>query len=129
MDEANTTVSKYSEDLAKGLADPAEAQRAAQWMHKVDGQYTAFTGNVRQALRFMPFGSWYANAARLVMVTLPRDHPLFDELLQGVAKYQSPQWNQQHAGLPQDMQDSLKVGPNAFEDSASCCRSAFSRRR
>jgi hypothetical protein len=114
--ETNTQVSKYTDDLAKGIATPEEAQRAAQSMHKVDGQYNAFIGIARRALRFFPFGSWYVNAARLVMVTLPRDHPLFDALLQDTARHMNPQWQQQHAGLPEDMQSSLKVGSNAYED-------------
>lgn len=113
---ANTAVSKYADELARGLATPAEAARAAQYMHKTMGQYNAFSANVRYAMRYAPFASWYMNAARLIFVTLPRDHTLFSALVQDANQAASKQWGQQHAGLPGDLQTAMNVGPNAWLD-------------
>lgn len=114
--DANANITKYADDLAKGIANPDEAIRAADFMHKTMGQYNAFTANTRIALRAAPFGSWYLNAAKLVFEVLPRDHPLFSALVQDAHQAIQQQWNQQHAGLPSDLQTAISVGPNAWVD-------------
>ena len=114
--DASASVDKYAEKLAEHLATPADAERAADALHTAYGKYNAFTANTRVGLRLMPFGSWYMNAARLVFQTLPRDHPLFDALLQDTQHANAASWNAQHAGLPPDMQASLPVGPHAYLD-------------
>lgn len=114
--DAELAVNKYSQKLADGLASEADAERAAQMMHRVYGQYNAFTANSRYALRLMPFAPWYINAARLVFQVLPRDHPLFSALLQDINQATQKGWTQQHAGLPADLQTALNVGPNAWLD-------------
>ncbi|MGZ6272183.1 MAG: hypothetical protein ACXWPJ_08990 [Candidatus Limnocylindrales bacterium] len=108
--EANVDMRHYAGKLADQLATPADAERAARSIHTALGKYNAFTANSRLALRVMPFASWYINAARLVMVTLPKDHPLFDALLQDEHQAMQKQWAATHQGLPTDLQDALPVG-------------------
>lgn len=113
---ANRSVNQYVDELRKGLATPAGAERAAKDMHMWLGQYNAFTGNMRSVMRVMPFASWYINAAKLVMIQLPRDHPLFSALVHDTDMAVQNQWDQQHAGLPDDLQTAVSMGPGEWLD-------------
>lgn len=114
--DANTNVTRYVDELRQGFANPATVERAAASMHRWLGQYNAFTGRERAFLRMAPFASWYMNAAKLVFLHLPRDHPLFSALVHDVNLATQQDWAAQHAGLPADLQSAASVGPNAWLD-------------
>jgi hypothetical protein len=115
--DANTTVKRYTDELARGYSDPKLAEDAANYIHKTMGQYNNWTARQRWVItRATPFAPWYVNAARLVFAGLPAGHPLASALIQDVRQATAQQWNAQHSGLPADMQSSLKVGPGAWLD-------------
>lgn len=113
---ANTSIKDLARKTAEGLNDPVQAERAARDMHYAYGQYQAYTARTRMAIRVAPFASWYVNAAKLVYLHLPKDHPYASVLLHDIAKMQQQQWDQQHKNLPADMQAAMPAGPNEWLD-------------
>lgn len=114
--DANLNVKKYADELARGIADPILAERAARSMHDAMGKYQAWTAKTRGALRFMPFAPWYINAARLVYIGLPKDHPILNAFLNDTALANQQQWDAQHKGLPSDMGATANEGPSQWLD-------------
>lgn len=117
--EMNLHMDRYVHQLAEAYADPAMAEDAAHFLHNAMGQYNNFTSGMRWFItRVSPFLPWYLNAAKLVMIGLPRDHPMISVLLHDVRQATAAQWDAQHAGLPADMQTDVNTGQGRWTDFA-----------
>lgn len=115
--DANTHVSAYADELAKGYSDPALAEDAAKYVHQTMGQYNNFTARQRAFIsRVAPFSPWYVNAAKLVYKGLPVRHPLKSAMIQDVAHANSAGWQKTHAGLPADLKSAVNIGPGHLLD-------------
>lgn len=116
--KAHTSVTKYADELARGLDNPAMRDLAMRDMHKALGQYNSYTARYRQVFRLMPFAPWYLNAVKLVYHGLPARAGVTNALIHDVSTSNQQAWDAQHQGLQKapDLQSALAEGHGNYLD-------------
>jgi hypothetical protein len=87
------------EDAAQGLKSTTNQVRFGREVDKMYGRYSKLSPTERQIITlFTPFGLWAWNAARFVLDTLPRDHPVTTAVI-AASENASEDWLKQHGLL------------------------------
>ncbi len=117
--EANMAFDEYARGVAKGDINPELQNKAIDWAIKFTGDMSKPEGKLgRRAGQFILFHNWLGHVAKLMLYTLPIEHPRRMAFINALSQY-GDQYRKEHGAWPSWMQDFLPlfqhvIGKNAF---------------
>lgn len=108
--KAGVTIEEYARSVAKGETNPQLQNAALDWAMKFTGDMAKPEGKLgREAGRYILFHNWLGHVAKLMLYTLPVEHPGRMALINVLSQY-GEQYRKEHGAWPSWMDDFLPLG-------------------